>query len=82
MVIPTYRRSDRLAPLMDALVAQSLPADRFAVLVVDDASGDETYPRLLTLAREAPFRLSPVRQPVNAAPAVARNVGWKMARPQ
>jgi glycosyltransferase involved in cell wall biosynthesis len=79
VVIPTYRRPRGLKDIIDALAAQTLAADRFEVLVVDDCSGDETERVLKSLMDEAPFRLRSLRTPANGGPAVARNIGWQAA---
>ena len=38
VVIPTYRRPQRLASCLEALARQDYPADRFEVVAVDDGS--------------------------------------------
>jgi GT2 family glycosyltransferase len=76
IVIPTRNRAARLRACLESLVAQDL--QDFEVIVVDNASEDETeavaHKRGLT-----PFvrylRLSGAR-----GPAVARNVGWRAAQ--
>ena len=42
VVVATHDRAARLGALLAALRAQTLPAERFEVIVVDDGSGDET----------------------------------------
>lgn len=42
VIIPTYNRAGLLRCTLDSLVRQTLPADRFEVLVVDDGSSDRT----------------------------------------
>lgn len=42
VVIPTYNRRVLLGHTLESLVRQTLPADRFEVLVVDDGSSDGT----------------------------------------
>src|ERR1700677_2333340 len=42
VIIPTYNRALLLSHTLDSLTRQSLPADEFEVLVVDDGSSDET----------------------------------------
>lgn len=79
MVIPTHRRPGRCRRLLEALAIQSLSADEFEVIVVDDASGDETKEVLAELAAEVPYRLVAVTLDANSGPAVARNVGWRRA---
>jgi len=80
VVIPTYRRRDALPRTLDALAAQTLPAERFEVIVVDDpveddpaAVGDCIQPDRRPFAVN---QLSRARRGVSAA----RNAGWRAAR--
>jgi glycosyltransferase involved in cell wall biosynthesis len=77
VVVPTYRRADRVARLVAGLEAQSLGPDRFEVVVVDDCSDDGTADRLAALAGRSPLRLRVLRTPSNGGPAAARNLGWR-----
>lgn len=79
VVIPTCGRSARCRRLLTALAAQELGADEFEVIVVDDASGDDTAEMLELMGASLPFRLRVSRLDVNSGPAVARNRGWRMA---
>jgi GT2 family glycosyltransferase len=79
VVIPTYNRSERLSGLLDALVAQE-GVDSFEVILVDDASSDDTQAILAGRASDLPFELVALRQDRNAGPAAARNRGWRAAR--
>jgi GT2 family glycosyltransferase len=81
VVAPTHQRVDRLRRLVAALEAQDLPADRFEVLIVDDASQDETSAVLTELASSSSLpHLRTMRLEVNSGPAAARNAGWRAAR--
>jgi len=42
VIIPTYNRSDLLNMTLQSLTMQSIPADKFEVIVVDDGSSDDT----------------------------------------
>lgn len=81
VVVPTHERPQRLARLMAALSAQT-GVGPFEVIVVDDASTDDTWDRLVRWERSLPFRLRPLRLERNAGPAAARNLGWQEARAQ
>ncbi len=74
VVIPTYRRWERLQRTLQALEAQTLPPDRFEVIVSDDGSADGTYEALQEYATRTPLRLVPITGP-NAGPSTARNRG-------
>lgn len=79
VVIPTHDRSARTAELLRRLARQSIGADRFEVLVVDDCSSDDTFQMLNEAAGTVPYRLVPLRTQANGGPAAARNVGWRAA---
>lgn len=79
VVIPTYRRPDRLKLTLAALEAQTLPADRFEVIVSDDGSGDGTYEQVQAYAGRSPLRITVLTGP-NGGPAAARNRGIAVAR--
>src|SRR5262245_61414849 len=77
VVVPTYRRAANLPRLVAALEAQTLPADRFEVVLVDNGSDDDTPAVLAELAASTRLHLVPLRIDVNEGPARARNAGWR-----
>ncbi|MHB8437627.1 MAG: glycosyltransferase family 2 protein [Acidimicrobiales bacterium] len=77
VVIPTHDRAARLARLVDALAAQTLDPARFEVVIVDDASSDETPDVLEKSKTRVPFALTVLRTARCGGPAAARNLGWK-----
>ncbi len=77
VVVPTHGRADRLTRLVRALEKQTLPADRFEVVVVDDCSPDDTAAVLDDLVTTSPLRLHVLRQSQRSGPAAARNRGWR-----
>ncbi|CAN5355436.1 glycosyltransferase [soil metagenome] len=50
VIVATFRSGERLDVLFTSLDAQTLPADEFEVIFVDDGSGDDTPERLRTYA--------------------------------
>jgi glycosyltransferase involved in cell wall biosynthesis len=78
VVVATHNRSDRLARLLASLARQDLGVEQFEVIVVDDASSDDTQ-RLLAQAEDGRLRLRVFRRTVGGGPAVARNDGWRGA---
>lgn len=68
VIIPTYRRPERLAVCLQSLAALDYPRDRFEVIVVDDGSGEPVATPSL------PLELTVHTQP-HAGPATARNLG-------
>ena len=72
VLVPTFDRPGLLRSCLASLAAQDVPADRFEVVVVDDASGPDVG---LEIARaKATMRnLVALRLDENAGPAAARN---------
>lgn len=80
VVVPTYRRPDRLRRLVNALARQTIDPGRWELFVVDDCSGDASVDELLLeLPRLVPVAATALRTPRNGGPAVARNLGWRAA---
>jgi glycosyltransferase involved in cell wall biosynthesis len=77
VVVATFNRAARVPELIAALEAQTLPHEEFDVIVVDDASSDETADVLAGLAANARINLRVIRCERNRGPAVARNLGWR-----
>jgi len=76
VVVPTYNRCAGILRLLRALAAQTLPPDRFEVIVSNDGSTDGTAEALA--AFEVPYRLRVLTQ-ANAGPAAARNAAVREA---
>ncbi len=78
VVVPTYRRADRLDRLLDALAAQTIPSERWELVVVDDSSADSEVDRVLaTVSDRVPGRARVLSTDRNGGPAAARNLGWR-----
>lgn len=78
VVVATHNRAPLLSRLLEALEAQTVgPVE---VVVVDDASTDDTWAELQRLAASSTLALRAERMAANAGPATARNVGWRAAR--
>jgi glycosyltransferase involved in cell wall biosynthesis len=81
VVVPTYNRSDRITRLLRALAEQDGAAP-FDVVVVDDASTDDTVAVLERLQdgeddTTLPYELTVLTSPSNRGAAAARNRGWR-----
>jgi GT2 family glycosyltransferase/glycosyltransferase involved in cell wall biosynthesis len=76
VVIPSHNRKDKLLACLEALKLQSILAQEFEVLVIDDGSTDGTEEALAS--RRYPFVLRCYRQQ-NQGPGSARNLGIEKA---
>jgi GT2 family glycosyltransferase len=76
VVTPTYNRRASLERFLYSLEVQTLPADQFEVIVVDDGSSDDTLPFLDRLRVDYAIRV--LRQ-AHQGPAQARNLGAAQA---
>lgn len=79
VVVATHNRRDRLAALLRALDAQTLAAERFEIVVVDDASTDATSELLLSERSTLVPVLRTLHHETSRGPAEARNRGWREA---
>lgn len=79
VVVPTYRRWDRLQLTLAALEGQTMPKKDFEVIISDDGSGDGTLERLNEYAAGTRMNMVVVTGP-NGGPATARNRGIAKAR--
>ena len=77
VVVATHNRASLLSRLVEALEAQDVGS--FEVMVVDDASTDDTWAELQRLRDSSTLVLRTERLAANAGPATARNVGWRAA---
>ena len=77
VAVATYRRPHRLALLLDALVAQTLPPTAFEVVVAVDSPDPETEALLADRAPSFPVPLRTVNRPPGSGPSAARNAAWR-----
>lgn len=75
VIVPVYNGADTIGCLLDALAAQTYPADRCEFIVADDASTDRTVE--IVQARGGRFKV--VRCPSNQGSYTARNGGLAQA---
>jgi glycosyltransferase involved in cell wall biosynthesis len=85
VVIATYERRDLLLRCVDALLAQTLAAARFEIVIVDDGSSRATREYVISeLSSRRRLRRAPTLRflwlPSNRGPAAARNCGILAAR--
>ncbi|MFT7484643.1 MAG: glycosyltransferase involved in cell wall biosynthesis, partial [Candidatus Paceibacteria bacterium] len=77
IIVPTCNRLRELMQLLDKLAEQDIAADRFEVIVVDDASTQPVQQPVA--AAEWPFALRVLTQSASG-PGAARNLGMQAAR--
>lgn len=74
VVVPVRNRQRQIRECVDSLLSLYYPKDKLEIIVVDDASEDETPGILATLPIKA------VLNPVHSGAAKCRNLGWQAAR--
>jgi len=80
VIVPTYNRKHYLPQLVESLAAQTLPADQYEVIVVDNCSTDGSDDLMRDYARTVSFRLVYHRNPANLGVSKSRNVGARLAQ--
>jgi GT2 family glycosyltransferase len=78
IVVPTRNRAARLRALLDSVAQQDAPP--FEVIVVDNASDDDTLAVVADADSAADAHVRAIRLPKPMGPAVARNRGWRSTR--
>jgi len=79
VVVPVYNPGKHIDALIDSLRRQSLPAEEFEVVFVDDGSTDGTGERLDRLAAESP-NMRVIHTPNSGWPGRPRNIGIEASR--
>lgn len=77
VIIPTYNRRVILEKSLKALARQTLPADQYEIILIDDGSTDGTKEMVASL--EMPCSLT-YRYQERRGPAAARNHGIRLAQ--
>ncbi|MGM9999530.1 MAG: glycosyltransferase family 2 protein [Candidatus Bruticola sp.] len=76
--ICSHNRKNVLQVVLESLKDQTLPADRFEVVLVDDGSTDGT--KEMAEGLELPYKLTVLRHEKNAGLSTARNTGLRACR--
>lgn len=83
IIIPSYNRAAQLERCLRSLYALDYPQEHLEMLVVDDASTDETASMLDKFMHEQAIQLNPVRVVTHATRqgvAISRNMGAEAAK--
>lgn len=80
VVVPFFNPGANIDECVESLVAQTLPHDRFEVLLVDDGSTDGSDRRAAKYAERWPNLIRVVRIEATGWPGRPRNVGIEQAR--
>lgn len=83
VVVPTWRRPELLERCLRALIAQTLAAERYEIVVCDDGPDDATrgvVERFAAVQSTRGLRIDYVPIRATQGPAAARNAGWRHAR--
>ena len=80
VVVSTYNRPARLARLLEALRDQTLAAEAFEVIVVDNGSESPTGALLARESSREGLVLVRGRHERTSGPGAGRNTGWRLAR--
>ena len=79
VVMATRNRATRLPRVFECLAAQDIDVP-FELVIVDDASDDDTWLMLEKLAESAAFAVRSIHRDTCGGPGGARNSGWREAR--
>ena len=80
VIVPTWNRRELLRKTLQSLAGQTLAADRYEVIVVDDGSTDGTEGMVREMQAGSEVSLRYHRMEKNGGPVLARNQGARMAR--
>src|SRR5690349_19325338 len=78
VIVTTYNRAQTLRVTLERLAAQTLPRDRYEVVVVDDGSPDDTGPMVADYGQRSPYRLRYLVH-ANRGPGYSQNRGIRAA---
>src|SRR5258705_7502133 len=78
VIIPTFKRTDWLVECLEGLQRQTLPADEFEVIVVDDGTPGGATKEERVCSGSWKFPLTYLTQ-LRKGPAAARNLGLQRA---
>jgi glycosyltransferase involved in cell wall biosynthesis len=79
IVIPTYKSAEWVEATLESIVRQTFPLDRLEIIVVDDASPDDSAAVAERFLSKQSVESRVVRHEKNRGAPANRNSGWKLA---
>jgi glycosyltransferase involved in cell wall biosynthesis len=79
VVIPTYNSGPWVEATLESVVRQTYPLEQLEVIVVDDASKDDSVAVSRRFLERQTLRHRVIAQEKNRGAAAARNAGWRVA---
>jgi len=79
VVIPTYKSAAWIEATLQSVVRQTYPAERLEVIVLDDASPDDSASVAEAYLLGKKLRSQVIRRQANRGASATRNEGWRVA---
>lgn len=79
VVIPSYKSGGFIEATLESLIRQTYSLDNLEVLVIDDASPDDSAAVARRFLARHSLKSRVIAHEVNAGAGATRNAGWKMA---
>ena len=81
VIIPCYNVKDMVSECLDSIVAQTIGLEHLEIILIDDASADETVSVLKKYEEKYPDNIMLVLCEKNGRQGTARNIGLSYATP-
>lgn len=79
VIIPTYKAAPWLEATLESVVRQTFPAHDLELIVIDDASPDDSVAIARKFLQQHSLNSRVVQREMNSGVAATRNAGWKLA---
>ncbi len=79
IIIPIFNLSSELAECLDSLICQTLPKDKYEIVIIDDASTDNSF-EIANLYSKKMSNIRCFQLLTNQGPGIARNKGLDNAQ--
>lgn len=79
VIVPAFNEGAMVRVALESALASDYPAERLAVIAVDDGSSDDTWAHISMVAAAHPGRVTAVRQPRNMGKREALKRGFELA---